>query len=182
MVAALASLATSGTPKTLREPKLPSPSSTTGSAEGSAPSYSAGWLIVPARKASAISPPWSRPTMHPWSDCCKTAASAFVSPTASPAPSNTRSPCPLAVSAVADRSRGHELATPESTQQCVKFGAETARGQGDLVFDGAGLAVGDTKADAAVLQQSDHGCIVGRDQGGEMADAFLAGTISQPAE
>jgi hypothetical protein len=42
--------------------------------------------------------------------------------------------------------------------------------------------VGDTNAGAALVQQSDHCFIVGRDQCGEVVDAFLAATIGQPAQ
>ena len=83
---------------------------------------------------------------------------------------------------VSDRLWGLELATSESTQQGLKFAAETPRRQFDLVFDGAGLAMGGTDVGADVSQQSDHGRIVGRGQRGEAADAFLAGAVSELTE
>jgi len=62
----------------------------------------------------------------------------------------------------------------------VKLVAETAGRQGDLVLDRAGLAVDDTNVDAVFLKQCDHACVVVRNQCGEVADAFLTGTISKP--
>jgi hypothetical protein len=83
---------------------------------------------------------------------------------------------------VPDRSRGLELAASESPQQGVKLVAETPGWQGDLVFDGAGLAVNDTNADAVFLKQGGHARIVVRNQCGEVADAFLTGTINKPLQ
>src|SRR5450631_55090 len=89
----LESLATSGMPKTPSEPKSPSPSSTNGSDEGSAPSCCAGSPIVPARKVSVTSPHWWPQPTPPWSGFSMTAVAVFVSSSASPAPSSTRSSC-----------------------------------------------------------------------------------------
>ena len=63
-----------------------------------------------------------------------------------------------------------QMRAAEGPQKRVKPVAESAGRQGDLVFDGAGLAVGNANA-AVVLQQSDHGRIVGGDQGDEVSDA-----------
>ena len=45
-------------PQDPTEPRLPSPSSTNGSAKDSAPSWGTGSLIAPAMKESDASPPW----------------------------------------------------------------------------------------------------------------------------
>src|SRR5438034_18002 len=53
-------------------------------------------------------------------------------------------------------------------------------GQCDLVVDGAPPATDD--AGAGVAEQSGHGHVTGVGQGGETADAFLAGAVGQPGQ
>jgi hypothetical protein len=88
--------------------------------------------------------------------------------------------CRLDVRSVSDRSRALELAASESTQQSVKLVAETAGWQGDTVFDGAGVPIDDTNVDTVFQKQCDHARVVVRNQCGEVAYAFLTGTINKP--
>ena len=64
-------------------------SSTTGRGEASAPNWWLSCLSVPAPKASAVSPRWSRPTIRRWQDCC--ARSGPTLSAMSRAPCGTRS-------------------------------------------------------------------------------------------
>ena len=81
---------------------------------------------------------------------------------------------------VSDRVGGPDLAAPKSAQHCVQSVTEPSGWQGDLVFDGAGLAFDGSNANVAVLQEPEHGLVVGRYQGGEASDSFMAGAISEP--